>query len=80
MFPKVETNNNIEEQFYKIAEELDELDSELGYENNNDNIAFETYNIIQACETLLHMLPVESCVTGKTLTIEKNKERNYYER
>lgn len=62
-------------QYRKINEECNEMNEECKH-GDIDSIAFETMNIIQACETMLHLL---ACIDGKCCFTSNNFEYCDYE-
>lgn len=74
-------------QLRKIQEEVNETFEEAKH-GDIDSLAFETMNVIQACETMLHLLACvdrQYCFTSNNLeycdyeTIDEAKRKTYEE-
>lgn len=89
-FPEVATDNTINQQVWKIIEETGEVQDEQikiakarilrGESYPCNDLITETLDVIQACETLLHMLPVTQAQLDRMRdeVVRKNKARGYY--
>lgn len=89
-FPKIETDSSINQQVWKMREEMLEIEAEhaeiiIASVTNKpfrySNLAIETLDLMQACETLLRKLPFSKreIDTMRNLVINKNRDRGYYE-
>lgn len=88
-FPKIETSNTINQQIWKMREEMLEIEAEhseiivaqmMGEPYSFEDLAIETIDLMQACETLLRELPFSKREIDALhqKVIRKNRARGYY--
>lgn len=89
-FPEIAANGTINQQVWKIIEETNEVQDEQikifkerllnGRSLPCNDLVIETLDVIQACETLLHMLPVTQAQLNRLHdeVVRKNRARGYY--
>lgn len=89
-FPEIATDNTINQQVWKIIEETNEVQDEQikiakarilkGESCPCNDLIMETLDVIQACETLLHLLPVTKAQLDRMHdeVVRKNQRRSYY--
>ena len=58
-FKAVKTSNNTSEQAYKILEESEELSYEISRNGGWDRIIEETFDVMQACFTMLDGMGID---------------------
>lgn len=89
-FPKIKTDNSINQQIWKMREEMLEIEAEhseiilaqiKGEPCDCVKLAIETLDLMQSCETTLQKLPFTKSEIDRMHkgVIRKNRERGYYE-
>lgn len=84
-FPPIKAES-LAAQLLKIQEEVQEVEAEVLdhyviHEDNRAKIIEETLDVIQACETLLHLVAKSNAEVSQihSRVYAKNKRRGYYE-